>query len=73
MERQLRRTNETVSVQIRALRKDIGCEFGVLSRLMACLLGPVLLWTSRREQKQLAEDKTYEPKPIIERHNWVQA
>jgi radical SAM superfamily enzyme YgiQ (UPF0313 family) len=73
MERQLRRTNETVSVQIRALRKDIGCEFGVLSRLMACLLGPVLLWTSRREQKQLAEGKTYEPKSIIERHNWVQA
>jgi radical SAM superfamily enzyme YgiQ (UPF0313 family) len=73
MERQLRRTNDTVSEEIRALRKDIGCEFGVLTRLTACLLGPVLLWTSRREQKQLAEGKTYEPKSIIERHNWVQA
>ena len=73
MERQLRRTNDTVSEEIRALRKDIGCEFGVLTRLTACLLGPVLLWTSRREQKQLAEGKTYEPKSIIERHNWVLA
>jgi hypothetical protein len=68
MERQLRRTNDTVSEEIRALRKDIGCEFGVLTRLTACLLGPVLLWTSRREQKQLAGGKTYEPKSIIERH-----
>jgi len=73
MERQLRRTNNTVSEEIRALRKDIGCEFGVLTRLTACLLGPVLLWTSRREQKQLAGGKTYEPKSIIERHNWVLA
>jgi radical SAM superfamily enzyme YgiQ (UPF0313 family) len=71
MERQFRRTNDTVSTQIRALRKDLGCEFGVLSRLMAWLLGPVLLWTSRREQKQLAGGKTYEPKSIIERHNWL--
>jgi hypothetical protein len=29
MERQLRRTHETVSGEIRALRKDIECEFGV--------------------------------------------
>ena len=73
MERQLRRTNDTVSEEIRALRKEIGCEFGVLTRLTACLLGPVLLWTSRREQRQLAGGKTYEPKSIIERHNWVLA
>jgi radical SAM superfamily enzyme YgiQ (UPF0313 family) len=73
MERQLRRTNETVSEQIRALRKDIGCEFGVTTRLMAGLLGPVLLWTSRREEKQLARGKTYEPESIVERHNWVHA
>jgi hypothetical protein len=62
MERQLRRTNETVSQQIRTLRKNIGGEFGVLSRLTACLFGPALLWTSRREQKQLAGGKTYVPK-----------
>ena len=57
--------------QIRALRKDIGREFGVATRLLAGLLGPVLLWTSRREEKQLAEGKTYEPRTFIERRNWT--
>jgi radical SAM superfamily enzyme YgiQ (UPF0313 family) len=70
MERQLRRTNETMSQQIRALRKEIGCEFGVVTRVIAGLLGPVLLWTSRREQKRLAEGKTYEPTTFIEHRNW---
>ena len=70
MERQLRRTNEAVSQQIRALRKEIGSEFGVVNRVIAGLLGPVLLWTSRREQKRLAEGKTYEPRTFIEHRNW---
>jgi hypothetical protein len=70
MERQLRRTDEAMSRQIRALRKEIGCEFGVLPRVITGLLGPVLLWTSRWEQKRLAEGKTYEPKTFIEHCNW---
>ena len=70
MEQQLRRTDETMSQQIRALRKEIGCEFGVVTRVITGLLGPVLLWTSRREQKRLAEGKTYEPKTFIEHRNW---
>ena len=69
MERQLRWTNQTMSAQIRAFRKQLGREFGVVSRAMAGLLGPVLLWTSRREQKQLARGKTYEPKTFTERRN----
>jgi radical SAM superfamily enzyme YgiQ (UPF0313 family) len=70
MERQLRRSNETVSRRVRRLREEMGREFGVLSRVMAGMLGPVFLWTSRREQKQLAEGKTYEPKMFIDRRNW---
>jgi len=35
MERQLRRTNETVSQQIRALRKEIGREFGVVASVVS--------------------------------------
>jgi Radical SAM superfamily/B12 binding domain len=70
MERQLRRTNETTSRQIRALRQEISGEFGVVPRMIAGLLGPLLLWTSRREQKQLAHGKTYEPKTFIEHRNW---
>jgi radical SAM superfamily enzyme YgiQ (UPF0313 family) len=72
MERQLRRTNETISQQIRGLRRDMACEFGAVSRVMAGLLGPLLLWTSRLEQKRLAAGKTYEPKTFIERRNWVE-
>ena len=59
-----------MSQQIRALRKEIGCEFGVVNRMIAGLLGPVLLWTSHREQKRLAEGKTYEPNTFIEHRNW---
>jgi radical SAM superfamily enzyme YgiQ (UPF0313 family) len=73
MERQLRKTNAAVSLQIRALRKDLGREFGFMSKAAARLLGPVLLWTSRREQKRLARGLTYEPETIIERRNWQEA
>ena len=37
------------------------------------LLGPVLWWTSLREDKRLAGGHTYEPRTIIERHNWLEA
>ncbi len=71
MEHQLRRTNPVVSVQIRALRQEVGREFGMMSRVITALLGPVMLISSRREQRQLAEGKTYEPKTFIERRNWT--
>jgi hypothetical protein len=73
MERQLRQSNESISNQIRSLRQEIGAEFGSLSRAMSWLLGPVILWTSRREQRQLAAGKTYEPETIIEQRNWTAA
>ncbi len=73
MERQLRRTNRAVSNQIHSLRLDIGREFGFVSRLMAVLTGPVLLWSSRREEKRLAAGLTYEPATIVERRNWLEA
>jgi radical SAM superfamily enzyme YgiQ (UPF0313 family) len=73
MERQLKDTNAAVSAQVHTLRKEITHEFGPLSAVLSKLLGPVMLWTSRREQKQLAAGKTYEPATIIERRNWVEA
>jgi len=69
MERQLHKTNQGVSAQIRALRQDLGREFGLLSRVSAAL-GPALLWSTRREQKRLARGVTYEPETVIERRNW---
>ncbi len=73
MERRLRRTNEAVTVQIRALRTDLEREFGLMAAATARLLGPVLWWTSLREERRLARGQRYEPKTIIERRNWVEA
>jgi len=71
MERQLREKNLAISQQIRVLRRDIADEFGWVSRFASKLIGPVMLWTTRREEKRLARGVTYEPKMIIERRNWA--
>jgi hypothetical protein len=62
---------QTGRPEIKALRRQLAKEFGLGSRVMGALLGPVLLWTSRREEKQLAAGKTYEPKTFVERRNWT--
>ena len=70
MEKHLKRTNVAVSEKIRALRKEVGREFGLASRVVTRALGPVLLWSARREERRLAAGRTYEPRTIIERRNW---
>jgi hypothetical protein len=45
-------------------------EFPIVSRVSAAVLGPILLWTARREEKRLAAGRTYEPPIFIERTNW---
>ena len=71
IERHLRKTNQAVSGKVRELRREMAREFGLASRLTASLLGPLLLWTSRREEKRLREGKTYEPETVIERRHWT--
>jgi len=71
MERQFRKVNTQVSEEIHDLRREIQKEFPLAGRLTANLLGPLLLWTSRREEKLLAAGRTYEPPMIIERSNWA--
>jgi hypothetical protein len=71
MEKHLKRTNVAVSEKIQALRKEIGREFGLASRVVSRALGPVLLWTTRREERRLAAGRTYEPRTIVERRNWT--
>ncbi|MGO9087601.1 MAG: B12-binding domain-containing radical SAM protein [Candidatus Sulfotelmatobacter sp.] len=73
MERQFRKVDREVSDQIRALREEFKRESGIVSRMLPAVLGPVLLWTTRREEKRLARGKTYEPPTILERSNWVEA
>ncbi len=73
MEREFRKINRGVSEQIHLLRREVEKEFGVAARVTARVLGPVLLWTTRREEKRLAAGKTYEPPMIVERRNWLTA
>jgi pyruvate-formate lyase-activating enzyme len=73
MERQFNKINRSVSEQIRSLRREVQKEFPVISRLTTSVLGPVLLWSSRREEKRLARGKTYEPPTFVERTNWAEA
>ena len=71
MERQFRSVNRSVSEKIQALRKDVESESGLFARLSARALGPLLLWSTRREERHLAEGKTYEPPTFLERTNWA--
>ena len=72
MQRQFRKVDRNVSEQIRALRQEFKQESGIVSRMLPAVLGPVLLWTTRREERRLARGKTYEPPTILERTNWVE-
>jgi len=73
MEHEFRKVDSKVSDKIKAVRADFRKESGLISRWMPALVGPVLLWTTRREGKRLAAGKTYEPPTILERKNWVEA
>jgi hypothetical protein len=73
MEREFAKINREVARQIHALRGEIQSEFGVGARIAANLIGPALLFTTRREARRLASGKTYEPPTIVERTNWVEA
>jgi radical SAM superfamily enzyme YgiQ (UPF0313 family) len=71
MEREFRKVNREVSGQIHSLRREIAAEFPVMARLTSSFLGPLLLWTTRRENRRLAAGRTYEPPTIVERTNWA--
>ena len=73
MERQFRKADREVSQRIHSLRQDFKAESAFLSRITPLVVGPVLLWTIRREEKRLAHGITYEPPTILERRNWVNA
>jgi hypothetical protein len=70
MEHHLRQSNREVADRVRALRKEVAAEFGLVSRLVSATLGPILLWSARREERRLAAGHTYEPATIVERRNW---
>jgi hypothetical protein len=71
MEREFRKVNRSVSDQIHDLRREVQKEFPLTGHLSAAVLGPILLWSTRREDKRLAAGCTYEPSTFIERRNWL--
>ncbi|MBS1856736.1 MAG: cobalamin-dependent protein [Acidobacteria bacterium] len=73
MEHRLSSANRSVAMQIRAVRNEIEQEFGLLTAAASRILGPVLWWTSIREDKRLARGAGYEPRTIIDRRNWAEA
>ncbi len=71
MEHRLKKSNAEISARVHALRCDIENEFGSFAKWFSRLLGPVLLWTTKREQRRLVRGYSYEPPVIVERRNWA--
>ena len=73
MEHRLKNANRSVVPEIRALRQEIEREFGFVTAAASRILGPVLWWTSLREDRRLARGNRHEPPTIIGRRNWAEA
>jgi radical SAM superfamily enzyme YgiQ (UPF0313 family) len=71
MEYRLRRTNAEVAGRVRALRKELEQEFGMVAKVASVVLGPVLWFTSWLEERRSARGKTYDPGVILNRKNWA--
>jgi hypothetical protein len=71
MEKYLRASNKAISDRIRELRLEIERELGGLSWIVDNLVGPVLLWSSRREARRFPAGRRLEPRTFIDRRNWA--
>jgi Radical SAM superfamily/B12 binding domain len=71
MEHQLRKSNADVSRRVGDLRRELENEFGAFTRWVTRIVGPITLWSTRREERRLAQGHVYEPPTFIERHNWA--
>jgi radical SAM superfamily enzyme YgiQ (UPF0313 family) len=71
MEKYLRESNRAVSDRIRELRLQIEREMGGFSRVIDRTIGPVLLWSARRETRCAPAGRRLEPRTFVDRRNWV--
>ncbi len=67
-----RRLTGDIRARMRALRALAERELGFQARVVSRLVGPILAWTAKREERRLARGQTYEPPTIIERARWAQ-
>jgi hypothetical protein len=70
MEKYLRASNAAMSERIRDLRLRIERDIGGLSPLIDRTLGPLLLWSARREARLGPAGRTLEPRTFVDRCNW---
>ncbi|MGE3885127.1 MAG: radical SAM protein [Vicinamibacterales bacterium] len=70
MEKYLRDSNRAVSERIRSLRLQVERELGGVTRAIDHLVGPVLLWSARREARLAPAGRRLEPRTFLERRNW---
>jgi hypothetical protein len=70
MERYLRGSNQTISERIAELRERIEGEFGIFSRVLDRVVGPLLLWSTRREALAYPDGRPLEPATFVQRRNW---
>lgn len=67
MDRYLRASNPDVGARIRALRVEAERELGPVAMAVNRALGPVLLWTSRRDARRYPRGRPLEPRTFVER------
>jgi hypothetical protein len=66
MERYLRDSNAAVSARVRDLRLEMERELGGMTAAVSRTLGPVLLWTARRDARRHPMGRPLEPRTFCE-------
>jgi radical SAM superfamily enzyme YgiQ (UPF0313 family) len=67
MEKYLDAANADVGARIRELRRAMERELGGMTASISRTLGPVLLWTARRDARRYPRGKPLEPRTFIDR------
>jgi len=73
MEHYMRDTQRTMSDRIRELRLRIEREVGGPSRVLDPIVGRVLLWSARRDERLHPGGRRLEPRTIVDQRNWSPA
>ena len=71
IERYLRDSNAPISARARDLRRQIERELGGLSWAIDRLVGPLLLWSARRDAAAYPTGRPLEPQTFVDRRNWA--
>ena len=66
MEKYFRESNASVSARVRELRVQVEREFGIACRAVNTAVGPVALWSARREARLHPAGRRLEPRTFVE-------